>query len=96
MSTFAIAARIDDQIDAEQLRDILAQEGVVVRLIGPTHAVNMQLFSADLAEWRIEVPEDQVVRAMELIEAYTAELEVDEAELPWELREEGDEPIDPT
>ena len=86
---FVVIYRSFDAIEAEQLQDLLRQEGLPVRRFGNDAGLASLYAINTLAEFRLEVPESLAEQAMGLIDGYLADVTPDEVdELPWELRDE--------
>ena len=89
---FVVIYRSFDAIEAEQLQDLLRQEGLPARRFGNDAGLASLYAINTLAEFRLEVPESFAEEAVSLIDGYLADIEVEEMdEVPWELRDEDEQ-----
>ena len=81
MSRFVTITTTWDPVRAEVVKDILAQEGIAATIAGANHNALLGAAGA-LIEIRVQVPEDQAVRASEIVSAMDDEEQVlvDESE----------------
>lgn len=83
--------QINDFVESTQVKDILEQEGILVRAFGPSVAADIGIGGLDTSDWRIEVPERNADEAIAIINAFLSDIHAEtEEELPWELREGED------
>jgi hypothetical protein len=84
---YALAATADDAMEAELLAAALA-EAHVSALVTPSRSGPVDLLSQPITYFRIEVPEEQVEKAREIVAARKAELEADAPEAARAAEEE--------
>lgn len=78
-----------DAIEAEQLGDILRQEGLTVRQLGNDAAIASLYASPMLADFRILVPAPDAEAAQQVVEAFLGGVDPeDQGDLPWELQDD--------
>ena len=75
MSRFVTITTTWDPVRAEVVKDILAQEGIAATIAGANHNALLGAAGA-LIEIRVQVPEDQAVRASEIVGAMDDEDQV--------------------
>ena len=92
---FVIVFRTRNEILATQLQDILTQEGIETALFGPKLGSAHLEIGVSAQKLRIEVPASKAERAVEIIEAFSADVTddgpKDEDGLPWELTDDEEE-----